>query len=83
MKEKSGRYYILSFPVEKDNCNLDFGEIVNSSSFNVLMSVVLLTIIIGLSLSYFDPYFILTAILAIVLVMSSVIYGKSDKSIDY
>lgn len=80
--EKNGeRYYILSYPIKKNSS--DFDEIINSSSFNVLVSIVFLTIVAGESLFYFDPYFALISILAIVLVMSSVIYGKSDKSIDY
>ncbi|MCL2687871.1 MAG: hypothetical protein FWE58_04990 [Methanobrevibacter sp.] len=81
IEKKNMKYYILSYPINKNS--FDFDEILNSSSFNVLISVVLLTVVIGESLYYFDLYFILASILSIVLVISSVFYGKSDGLVDY
>ena len=70
-------HYIVSFPIKKDNYNLSFSRILNSSSFNILMSVVLLTVIVVESFYYFDPYVILASIFSIVLVISSIFYGKA------
>jgi hypothetical protein len=81
IKETNFEKYIISHPVEK-NC-FDFKRIINTSSFNVLLSVTLLTIIFCDSFLYLDLYRLLVTFLSIVLVISSIIYGKNDKSIDY
>lgn len=73
--------YIVSYPIERDSS--EFREILNTSSFNVLLTVILLTSIVFDNLSYLDLYRILVSSLAIVLVVSSIFYGKNDKSIDY
>jgi len=81
IEKKNMQHYILSYPNLKNST--DFSRIINTSSFNVLMTVVLLTITVADSLTYSDWYRLLTTLLAIVLVISSIIYGKTDKSIDY
>lgn len=73
--EKYGDFYILSSSIKEDP---SFSEIISSSSFNVLMSVVLLTVVFAWGLN--SLYIVLVTILSIALVISSVIYGKSDKS---
>lgn len=74
IEKNGGKYYILSNHIKKNSS--DFGEIMNNSSFNVLMIVLLVTIVVGENLSYLDLYSLLTMVLAIVLVISSIIYRK-------
>ena len=79
--KKNQKYYILSYPIGENSQG--FENIVNSSSFNVLMSVILLIFVVSQSLQLFVLYKVSLSILAVILVISSIVYGKSDKSIDY
>ena len=73
--------HIVSFPIGKCNYRHNFSKMLNSSLFNILMTVVLLTVVVAESLYFFNPYVILSTIPAITLVSSSVFYGKSSRSI--
>jgi len=83
IKNNGNESYIVSFPIEKYNYRHNFSKMVNSSSFNILMTIVLLTVVTAESLYFFNLYVILSIIPAIALVLSSVFYGKTVKSTDY